>query len=718
MYDEISNQLYGQPLPGVVQGGTQGMPVPQFDMAQEPVQPEQYVPPTDEELAYAREAQADQDAAGLVPVDPQIVQTGAGDGQSVSTSRSGLDNNSLAVVDARGTKLEKKIAANKASNQAEVDQYKAGYDATAEGSKQSVLAKTDVQVKYDQIERDTAASFASLSRESADNEIRIQAESELKYKSYMADYNAQLQEIRATTMNPGKLFADMTGGDKAGMLVTAFVHDYLGTKGVKTSSMDTYNKAIERSIDAQIANLGTKKAVLSGMQQMWDMQRAQSKSDEEARIRIHGFALQSLKDTAVGKMSMFDSDFARANIPAAIADIDKAMLDNTVRLDTLAKQNSRQDAELLTTQERDRVNAARSAASLALETNKFEYQKEQNTKAEEQAAHASKAKDFDGEISRLKPLVVHGEGGKVLGEAKTPEIAKTMQNRVNGTQNLSRSMQELVEMQRELKSSYQGKGSSAFTTIHRAKLNGLVQKIKADYVKSISGAAAAEKEVERLDKVIKIDGLIDGIFGDKDVAEYVNSQFNSNLIKDTQEELSNSLYEIKDPYVVESLGGGTNFKFLEARGIEAENDSSPADISDPVLGKAIGKLNDTSGNSGVKNPSKSLRDDYSDYVADAGKFIYDDSMSSSANYARVAKKPPRWFEGMSELADAASNMGGIYDKDVVDRAVTALANEADESVPGSDPYRVYAAKFYLYRVGQVNSKREEKKGKSIYNAGE
>lgn len=388
---------------------------------------------------------------------PVSQAVGQSSGNSVSVGQSGINFNSLNTLEKRDAQpkgLEGKIAASKANIQSQVDQYKPGYEAVGEGHKQSALDKVEVQSRYDEIERDTANSLAELRKNEAVEEGNIRAKLEQDHNVHMADTRALNEEIRATTINPGKLFADMTGGEKAGMLVTAFVHDYLGTKGMKTSSMDTYNKAIERSVDAQLANLGTKKAAMSGMQQMWEMQRAHSKSDEEARVRIHGLALQSLKDTAVGKMAMFDSDFARASIPAAIADIDKAILDNNVRLDNMSREWHNQEANLLTTQNRDRVNAAQGAAQIAIA---------QRRQALEEAKFGAEAGASSGPLTKevMANLVVDPSKGQVFGKnrmwlTRDPKVVEKLQEKVNAGSRVIELSNEYAALAKTLGKRYQG----------------------------------------------------------------------------------------------------------------------------------------------------------------------------------------------------------------------------------------------------------------------
>lgn len=612
-------------------------------------------------------------------------------GQSVSAGKTGTNFGTLNQLDQRGKRgVDRELAQSKAGIQAQQAATSQGYVDASQLEKQSIVDKTNTTTLRKDYESEANFALQRMEDDYMAKEQEVRAAEQVTHQQYMTEYNRQRQEIMATQINPAKLFADMTGGEQSGVLLTAFIHDFLGTRGIKTSAMDTYSKAVERSVDAQIANLNNKKAGLDSFRQMWDMQRAQSKSDEEARTRIHGIALESFKAGVQAKLAEFDSEYARAELPALIAGVDKALLGNLTQLDTIARDNIRKEADIILTKERDKLHAANEAARIAIARRQL--------KLEEDRAKRGPS------ILDINKQIVRAEGGKVLGQARSENEAADLQTRINGLEKLNRNLPRMQELQRKLGGTYQGPGATLLTDKDKRELESLYNETISDIVFAKSGKAATDTEREALKKQIPLDTFTSGILGGGDVGEYVASQFNLRQITDEVSGLQNQLIPTS-PEVAQALAGGLNFNPYEAekeqQKIIAEGRDKPGESS---VDKAVGKVYSDVSNELVAPANKTTKEEarefFKDYVGSR------DYTTKSAEYGlednvgeQVTARTPTWFQGLSDLSFIARNKS-LYSDAERQEAIDKLGEIAHD--PNDESEQKYAAKYFLYKIASEN----------------
>ena len=165
-----------------------------------------------------------------------------------------------------------------------------------------------------------------------------------------ADYMTALADFRASRMNPDQLWQQGGKGGQLATIAAVFMHDFLGARGVNTSAMDTLNKAIDRNMQAQEAEMRKKGQVAEGFKSLWEMQRAQSASDAEARARVRGFMLESTKQAIISHMSSYQAALATAQGQSAVAKIDeeyaKNLIDVYSHIDTVTNARKAQDIQI------------------------------------------------------------------------------------------------------------------------------------------------------------------------------------------------------------------------------------------------------------------------------------------------------------------------------------------------------------------------------------
>lgn len=241
------------------------------------------------------------------------------------------------------------------------------------------------------------------------------------------EYHAKLLEI--PTLNPSQLWDAAGAQGQFGMAAAAFLHDFLGAKGIKTSAMDSINGAITRNIDSQIANINNKRQVAAGFKDLWEMTRAQSASATEARARMHSYALASLQAELDSRMGSYDSNLAAAKHQMAKALISKEINNQIFTVQKHIDESAAQEAGRLVTMRGQNLEASIAKAN----------QENQLAIARIQADARTKEKTgprfvFDPETGRGKFVFKEGIGkeqeNKILEQVGKFEPANITMNKL------------------------------------------------------------------------------------------------------------------------------------------------------------------------------------------------------------------------------------------------------------------------------------------------
>jgi hypothetical protein len=326
-----------------------------------------------------------------------------------------------------------------------------------------------------------------------------------------AEYLAAIADLRASKVNPAQLWDNMSGGGKFGMLVTAFVHDFLGVKGIKTSAMDTLNKAIDRNIDAQIQGIKTKGEVAEGFKSLYYMQRNQSASDAEARARVRGFLLEGAKQHVIANMAKYEAGLATAQGQQAIAAIDKEFLKNYVDIqkhidsNVVALKNQALDlhkAKLHASVQNYATSVQARMAALA----EKKYEDEKN------AAGGYEESDYI-----FNPETNKGEWVFKRGKDVTAPIKKEVKDRIIGIAEVNKAVGELRELNRKLPAGFDATQGTRLSNEDERKYEAIRLRLAHAMVKA-NGERATEQDVQQYLKSLPrstwfTNGGVDSILG-------------------------------------------------------------------------------------------------------------------------------------------------------------------------------------------------------------
>jgi hypothetical protein len=256
-------------------------------------------------------------------------------GTKVGVSQSGLNMGTLDKLQAK-SKAPGGIRGELAKDQQQAqDEYQPVLAEGHAATEQAVTAaNTGAAIESDRarILADGKAKLANAQQDFATKEQAATEQAQAEAMSSKASYKAALSSWAAMRVNPQDLWDNSGTAGQFSMIATAFMHDFLGAKGIQTSGMDSIRQAIQNNINAQIQNINHQGDVAKGFKELWEMQRAQSATDAEARQRVFGFYLKGLSDQVEAQASQYDSPLAKAKGMAAVAKLNQEQADNDLKV--------------------------------------------------------------------------------------------------------------------------------------------------------------------------------------------------------------------------------------------------------------------------------------------------------------------------------------------------------------------------------------------------
>lgn len=329
-----------------------------------------------------------------------------------------------------------------------------------------------------------ASILQGLQDSFAADEAKMNMEAAAMQEQAKANYMAALADLRASRVDPGQLWGNMSAGMRFGTLVTAFVHDFLGAKGIKTSAMDTLNKAIDRNIDSQVQAIKTKGEVAEGFKSMWWMQRAQSASDAEARERVRGFLLEGTKQQIIANMSQYEAGLATAQGQAALAAIDKELATTLVNIHRHIDSNVMQLRNQALDKWKAKLQAAVQSSAIAVQRDELNWKK----------AQADKLSPIPQNDFLFDPETNKGRWIKKTG-VKDETWAK-VKDQIAGVQEVNKAIQELRDLNAELPAGFDPTQGTRLAKEDERKYEAIRLRLAHAMVKA-NGERATEQDVKQ-----------------------------------------------------------------------------------------------------------------------------------------------------------------------------------------------------------------------------
>lgn len=406
-----------------------------------------------------------------------------------SVSHSGYsDSTSNKIRKGPGAQLKSDIAGIEQQGEDLAKQRQQPFVEAAQSEKDAAHEEAVATADYATAEGHQKAILAKLQQDYDTHTESVIAEQQTLAAQQKAKYVAALNDFRAARVNPAQLWGNMGGFDQVGMLASAFVQDFLGAKGINTSAMATFNKAIDRNIDAQVNAIKVKGQVAEGFKTLWDMQMAESHSVEEARTRMRGFMLDSAKTQIEANMAQFTAALATAKGRAAIAKIDqelaKNLADVSKHVDTVTASRIQQAVQIYGDNLRASMESARIAADKEIAANRL-------------AAEKGAVDPY----AALIPDNSESGGGRFIARFKDPKNT-TLNNKYLELQASTDNTLKLIRQYRELQRLHgKNQGLLAGTRWGKAEdqqLKTIASEILGNRLLEKSGKAATNEERKAL----------------------------------------------------------------------------------------------------------------------------------------------------------------------------------------------------------------------------
>ena len=444
------------------------------------------------------------------PAPAPIVNTpvtgSTGGGQSSSSSYSGTDFSNGGLFDQTQTKgmtgYKKYMAEGHNRAAAYANSLNAGRSENIQAQKDAATEIANVEMqRADQNAQNTFDLAAEEKKMAVDNAATY-ANIQTRVAGKMAEYETSVNELAAMGVNPGKAYSNLTSAQQGGVLVTAFVTDFLGAKGIKTSGMEYINQAIERNIQAQRDEINLKKDVVQGKMNIYRMFKEQGDSDMLAAEKTRGALFNAFKTEAVGKLLTFDSPLARGKAMQVDALLTEKGLEQKAGVAKAYMDQYNQEANQAAQLRGQDLSAAASRASVAESARQFNA-----TRADAKNA----AVPFDG-----KWVMTDGDGAPI-GTISEKDNYEHVADRIHNYEILGKELKELSDDVSVTKKTYKGPLAHMAKDALHAKVEARLQRLAFAYARSMNGPGVlTEKDVENARKVINTPGFTDGLLSGKD----------------------------------------------------------------------------------------------------------------------------------------------------------------------------------------------------------
>lgn len=624
------------------------------------------------------------------------VQTTVKEGTKVATSQTSMSDERLAKNRQGYREVFKGEGAIAAQEQERAAQQAAPYRAAEAAGEAAVGQEAEAQAKKFDAQAEGHKALADLNNRFALAYQEAQNVAAATAQTYRAQTEQALVEYRAADVNPAQLWGNMTGGERFGTAITAFVTDFLGAKGIRTQAMDIFNQAVERSINAQVENIRKKGQVAEHFKSLWDMAMREGQSELEAKQMIHAYYLAGAEKEVLAAVSRFDSDIARAQGAKQVA---------ALRADLATRLQDIQDKAYARTQQRlsMKLDQEYRAQQLAIQRSGLAIQREQL--AEQKKARQAAA--LDKAATELDEKIILDDSGNPIKKARTTKDAEDIRIRQAGARNIAQSIAQVRDLVKEAGEVYGGWGKAMADSAFEQRAMAARDRLLTDYGKMKSGATFTASEIERYARGIPLD-----TWTTEPPTDAIYSDLANDGIREMQEQIDyrTSDFNETDKQLLSSgrvLGSNPEaYKFSDD--LKAENDALArgSGAKETAVDDALEKVTAPDAREFTTD-----KDALQDWQAAGFKAVAGADKTDAGSLGQAAKlSAPKFVEGLKELADVAmASKTSPYERD---RAITALWNAAQSGdIRGAhgEGFQEVAgmAQYYLQQVIDYSKTRED-----------
>ncbi len=584
------------------------------------------------------------------------LKAGESTGRSVSGEYRGYSEGKYGQVSKQDAELYAKKQQSENAVNAAYDPARQALEQSKTSGVGAVEAKLTADQQRLQDEKDTATLLGGIQQQFTKDEIDIRAREAATMNKRIADYQTSLADFAASKVDPNDFWHGMSGGMRFGSMVSAFVHDFLGAKGIKTSAMDTFNKAIDRNINAQIQNINKKGEVAKGFKQLFELEQARSSSDAETRLRVRGYMLEAAKQHVIANMSSYKSLLATAEGKKALAELDASYAKNTSDL----IQHIQDDAKARTQQD---LQWVMHKGNLAVEQYKASISARDTRlrELEYNERKAAAAKKSAAELhGRMLVDPADNTAKRVLNEGIGDKEAQNVREVLINTDETNKSIKEIAELVRDNKATIVDEaGVRRWSPEGRKLAEAAIDRLAHSQVKA-NGEKATDNDVAQYKKMFPLDQVLStGVqhmydYAQKTTLDHANTyirQYSVDLPKEMWRSGGDQTYFAGDKLAAEA--GYKEFK----RGGKQE---SITDNAQKLIGSPTNKIDEKY----LKSSGFTKEDIDMDFQANTGaksSRIDHSNMgglpTGNAEVVTENRKAPAWAAGVFLLSQKAKDGG-------------------------------------------------------------
>ena len=620
----------------------------------------------------------------------------SGSGQSFSVSKTGADFSPGGLYDQAASKGLPGMAAGTSRVNAygealgkgraeNIDEQRAATSAI--GEQEALKAEENARLTNE---------MATREREMAVDNAKDYAAIQTKVASKMADYENAVNELSVMGVNPGRMYSNLTDPMKAGVLVTAFVTDFLGAKGIKTHGMDYINQAIERDIQSQRDAIDLKKDVAQGKMNIYKMFKEQGDSDYLAAEKTRGALFKAFHTEVMGKLAAFDSPLVRAKMQQADALLKEKKLDVDAGILKETMNQFNQEHQFALTERAQNMDMAKTKMSLAQADRHFQQSR----------------KDAAGKDAVDPERVMYNTEGKPMGYVSKEDNFEKVAESVTAIQGMTDILDEYATAIQRSGRKWGGPGSAAFEGDVEVARKSLEGQLTAQIAKMNNpDGKISDNDIAAAKAILSSPTMISGLLSGEDPVQAAiknTGGYGRRAIKQHHDYLKVHLRQITDEEAAALRPGGaragttgtvdakgTNFGIMERGDFGRAAPETPTD-------KAVGKLGNQTGEE--QNSYVSIADDKDGSLAEywmphiAGATMRPEVANTQWGKASMnpeTAKAPRWLGALDDLYDKARESNSAER----DTAVNALW----EQTKNPDPDISGAAQYYIDKLPTVFS---------------
>ena len=403
-----------------------------------------------------------------VPKQPEIVQLGTGD---LALGELGVDQ----AAEAEAEPFRELAESHAVAQEGVADIQGQIADQLAEGLKESSDFAADEIVSERQ------------ARVAATNDARKRIE----------NIRTAIEDVNSTTVNSKRSWGKPGSFNSVMGLVSAFIGGFLTPVLGKNIIQPMIDRAVELDINDQKSQISQAQGQVRGLQLLHNLGLEQAKSEEEARNIERLMRHESISKRMKAKAATLQSPLLQEQAQLAISQNDLKIEQIIQDIGKGQFSQSMSKLKVAVGQREARLNRR---FRLTLQASKQRSQREL-------ALDKKKIKD-----GKLPPNTIFDpKTGEVRGEAigSDAEI-KDFRLRTNARWNTLQLIRRFKRLKQDVGTINKVAGQSILQNPKSIAFIGLYNEIIAEYVRSISGAQASEKEADRLRKSFPLEGWLTG----------------------------------------------------------------------------------------------------------------------------------------------------------------------------------------------------------------